>query len=373
MATTIKFKRGTTLPSSGLEVGEPLFVTSNGSEALHIAKSSSETVRIGPVELSASALTNSTIPLERIYMKLLGTTQWCSVLQTTPLTSVFVTHTDTRQTGLSFTHGELVIGEGTLLANESAHYADSYNSSTGEVNVHAYINLMSSYTAPGSSTPINSSNLLYSSTATTDEAQYYNQLPPVDGTLLSTGHLDTAAQTGIACPIKATGSGSSMKLYADVPSQSYSAGDDISISNNTINAKDQISFIPANVAYDSIANNIVYTQQNASGKCRRNYSKYTIEENEVGNTWTLNLKFDINDLNVECFLILHHNINKLQISSKPKIFYRGDEIKTYYNNWSIIANQQAGLGTCYRIEVVVSKNTTGDIYAVLTVTEINYD
>jgi hypothetical protein len=512
MSTIIKIKRGTTLPSTGLEVGELLFITSSGSEALHIAKSSTQTVKIGPIRKnhvddsvqdyllyptltnnsngvvdnlnyanhfaifkngvdetfdlcvgdledegdtthyqfkgalrlyygngtvdsiicsgvdainytplvngvllsSGNALTTniavanipstwtqikynttdkklyadvsggsgSSVTLskflgfdnqQRTYFRVLGTEQTFVNGLTVPLSSTVVT-SNTALGGLFATYGELIIDPAdSLMANESSHYKDIYNASTGEFKSYAYLHLGSEHTPPNTTDVNYSANLLYPSDVLVPDAQYFNQLPPVDGTLLSTGHLYTTAQTGTACPVKSTGSGSNMKLYADVSIPTYSAGDDISILNNTINARDQISFIPASVVYDSTADNIVYTQQNASGKCRRNYSKYTIEENEVGNTWTLNLKFDINYLNVECFLILHDNINKLLISSKPKIFYRGDEIRLYYNNWSIIADQQARLGACYRIEVVVNQNTTGDVYAVLTVTEINYD
>lgn len=512
MSTTIKLRRGTTLPSTGLEIGEPLFITSSGSEALHIAKSSTQTVKIGPIRknhvddsvqdyLFYPTLTNnsngvvdnlnyanhfaifkngvdetfdlcvgdledegdpthhqfkgalclyygngtvdsiicsgadtvnytpfvngvllssgnalitniavanipstwtqikynttdkklyadvsggsgSSVTLskflgfdsqQRTYFKVLGTEQTFVNGLTVPLSSTVVT-SNTALGGLFATYGELIIDPaGSLMANESSHYKDTYNASTGEFKSYAYLHLGSEHTPPNTTDVNYSANLLYPSDVLVPDAQYFNQLPPVDGTLLSTGHLYTTAQTGTACPVKSTGSGSNMKLYADVPTQTYSAGSDISISNNTINANDQVSFILADVSYNNIAGRIKYIQQSTFERCRRNYSKYIIEENVVGNTWTLDLDFDIYDLNVECFLILYDNIQKLIISSKPKIYYRNDEIRTYYNNWSTIANQQVPPNSCYRIEVVVSKDENDDIYAVLTVTELSYD
>lgn len=337
MSTTIKLRRGTTLPSSGLEIGEPLFITTSGSEALHIAKSSTQTIRIGPVRKTA---TDDTLQDYEYYPAVVNST--LGVVDDVKISEHFLISKYYNNNTFDLNIGDL------LDSGDSTHYQFK-----GALRLYYGNGTVDSIICSGVDTT--------------------NYTPLVDGILLSTGNLYTAAQSGTACPVKSTGFGSQMKLYADVTIPTYSAGDDISISNNTINAKDQISFILANVAYDSVANNIVYTQQNIFNKCRRNYSKYIIEENEVGNTWTLDLKFDINDLNVECFLILYDNIDKLQILSKPKIFYRDNEIRTYYNNWSTIANQQVPPNSCYRIEVVVSKAKNDDIYAVLTVTELSYD
>lgn len=513
MSTTIKLRRGTTLPSSGLEIGEPLFITSSGSEALHIAKSSTQTVKIGPVRKTATDDTlqdyeyyptvvnsilgivddvkisehfliskyynNNTFDLnigdlldsgdsthhqykgairlyygngtvdsiicsgvdttnytplvdgillssgnalitniavanipstwtqikynttdkklyadvgggsglsvtlskflgfdnqQRTYFRFLGTEQTFANGQTIPLSSTVVT-SNTALGGLFATYGELIIDPaGSLMANESSHYKDIYNASTGEFKSYAYLHLGSEHTPPNTTDVNYSANLLYPSDVLVPDAQYFNQLPPVDGTLLSTGHLYTTAQTGTACPVKSTGSGSNMKLYADVQLQNYTPGDDITITNNSISAVNQLPFIEASVSFDSVNDIIEYQQETSNGNIRRNYSKFVVDQDSVGvDTLQATIYFYIDVLNVENFFIVHDDIRKL-ILLKPKIFYRNTEISRYYNNYSLTINsQQSTQGDVYRFEVIVNKTKKDELYAVLTITPIYYD
>lgn len=513
MVTTIKLRRGTTLPSTGLEVGEPLFITSSGSEALHIAKSSTQTVKIGPIRknhvddsvqdylfyptltnnsngvvdnlnyanhfaifksgvnetfdlcvgdledegdithhefkgalrlyygngtvdsiicsgadatnytplvdgillssgntlITNVAVTNipstwtqikynttdkklyadvnggsgSSVTLskflgfynqQRTYFRVLGTEQTFVKGLTVPLSSTVVT-SNTALGGLFATYGELIIDPaGSLMANESSHYKDIYNASTGEFKSYAYLHLGSEHTPPNTTDVNYSANLLYPSDVLVPDAQYFNQLPPVDGTLLSTGHLYTTAQTGTACPVKSTGSGSNMKLYADVPLQNYTSGNDITITNNSISAVNQLPFIEASVSFDSVNDIIEYQQETINGNIiRRNYSKFVVDQDSVGgNTLIATIYFYINELNVENFFIVHDDIDKL-VLSKPRIFYRNTEIPRYYNNYSLtINNQQSARGDVYRFEVIVNKTKKDELYAVLTITPIYY-
>lgn len=283
-----------------MTIGEPLFVTTSGNESLRIANSSSSTVRIGPVRQKTIPVNSTTGDVQFDLM--------CPIFNYASNVSDNVLNSEVLP----------------IAAHNNAYYhfmyfyRDSYSGTVelriGDIDDYDYIN--NQYAGCIS---------LYYGNATVDMISAggfdsRNITPNVDGMLLSSGHTEQTSYTVENIPStwkQIKYNTTDKKLYADDTLQTYTAGTDITISTNTINATQQIPQTLPSVSVSGT--NITYTEVQSNSSIRRNYAIAEVTDNNI----TYSLTFVVRTRNVEhSLVILAGDGAKVVSFNKPIVMYR---------------------------------------------------